>query len=73
MLTGSNYPAINGSDVRALRIPTPSDYSEQVAIAKIFTAASTEINQMENLCGLMKIQKKALMQKLLTGKIRVRA
>lgn len=72
MLTGSNYPSINGQDVRSLRIPVPPSYDEQVAIAKIFITVDAEINQLQRKAELFKMQKKGLMQKLLTGKVRVR-
>lgn len=36
LLTGSNYPAINSGDVRALQIPVP-EYGEQTAIATVLS------------------------------------
>ena len=71
MLTGSNYPAVNSSDVRGLKIQMPVDYAEQIAIAKIFSSLDCELNFLTSIKERLKAQKQGLMQKLLTGKIRV--
>jgi len=69
-LTGSNYPAINSSDVKNLKIPFP-DKEEQTAIAQVLRAADKEIQLLKTKCGKLKEQKKGLMQVLLTGKKRL--
>lgn len=54
-----------------INIPKPP-YEEQLAIAQILTAADNEITDLEKkLNGLAK-QKRGLMQKLLTGEVRVK-
>ena len=45
---------------------------EQSEIAKVLDAADKEIEHLQNKAELLKQQKKGLMQKLLTGKIRVK-
>ncbi|MET0103257.1 MAG: restriction endonuclease subunit S [Sedimenticola sp.] len=70
LVVGSNYPAINSSDVAGLLIYCP-DFEEQHRISKVLDAADSTINSLiENKLALQ-IEKKALMQQLLTGKRRV--
>jgi type I restriction enzyme S subunit len=58
-------------DFFSINIPKPP-YQEQRSIAKILTAAENEIIDLEkNLKGIEK-QKRGLMQKLLTGEVRVK-
>ena len=70
LLTGSNYPAINSNDVRALSIPIPS-YKEQTAIASILSDMDTEIAALEQRRNKTRDLKQAMMQELLTGRIRL--
>ncbi|MEO9050507.1 MAG: restriction endonuclease subunit S, partial [Ginsengibacter sp.] len=70
-LTGSNYPAINSSDVRDLKVPLPS-MEEQNVISEVLQKADTEIQLLKNKMGKLKEQKKGLMQVLLTGKKRLK-
>ena len=70
LLTGSNYPAINGSDVRALHIPFP-EYEEQVAIATILSDMDAEIAALEAKLAKARQLKQGMMQELLTGRIRL--
>ena len=70
LLTGSNYPAINGSDVRALQIPFP-DYEEQAAIAAILSDMDAEIAALEAKLAKARGIKQGMMQELLTGRIRL--
>lgn len=53
------------------KIELPSDINEQKAIADVLTAADALIAQYEARLAHLQMQKKALMQQLLTGKIRV--
>jgi len=53
-------------------IKLPSSASEQHAIAKILTTANEEIELLETKHEQFKEQKKGLMQKLLTGQVRVK-
>ncbi|WP_339721302.1 restriction endonuclease subunit S [Marinomonas primoryensis] len=70
LVVGSNYPAINSSDVKELKIYCPN-YPEQQKIAAVLTAADQEINALQSKLAHLKQEKKTLMQQLLTGKRRV--
>ena len=70
LLTGSNYPAINSGDVRALQIPIPG-YEEQVAIAAILSDMDAEILALETKVAKARQLKQGMMQELLTGRIRL--
>ncbi|MGB0409405.1 MAG: restriction endonuclease subunit S [Opitutales bacterium] len=69
-LVGSNYPALNSSDVEALRIPYPDDQSERQKIAEILGACDEAIEAQERLIAQKQQRKKGLMQQLLTGQTR---
>lgn len=71
LLVGSNYPAINSSDVKKLKIPLPP-LPEQKAIAHILGLMDTTINKNNLLIAKKELQKKWLMQMLLTGKKRLK-
>jgi type I restriction enzyme S subunit len=71
LLVGSNYPAINSSDVRKLKLPLPP-LAEQKAIAHILGLMDTAINKTKLLIDQKELQKKWLMQNLLTGKKRLK-
>lgn len=70
MLVGSNYPAINGSDVASLKLLLPP-LTEQKKIADILGTWDEAIEKLSNLIEQKKLLKKGLMQKLLTGKTRL--
>ena len=69
-----------GSTVKSLRLPMflkmklyiPSEIAEQKAIAEILSKADEEIELLNKKLEAFKQEKKALMQQLLTGKIRVK-
>lgn len=73
------YSQAVGSTVKSLRLPMfqkmklklPS-LPEQQKIAKVLSLADDEINLLKNELEELKQQKKALMQKLLTGEVRVK-
>jgi len=71
LLVGSNYPAINSSDVRKLKIPLPP-LPEQKAIAHVLSTADAAIHITEKLIAQKVLRKKWLMQQLLTGKKRLK-
>ncbi|WP_299141025.1 restriction endonuclease subunit S [uncultured Vibrio sp.] len=71
LVVGSNYPAINSSDVAGLKVYCPT-YEEQQKIASVLTVADKEIEVLEVKLAHFKQEKKALMQQLLTGKRRVK-
>jgi type I restriction enzyme S subunit len=62
---------VNTDDFFKLKVPLPPT-SEQKAIAHVFEALSKEISLLEKTLDAFKRQKRGLMQKLLTGKIRVK-
>ena len=70
-LVGSNYPAINSSDVKNLKIPYPP-LKEQTAIAQVLQAADKEIQLLKTKSEKLREQKKGMMQVLLTGKKRLK-
>jgi len=66
---GSNYPAINNSDVENMRIPRPK-LVEQKKIAEILSTWDRAIEQTQKLIEAKQQLKKGLMQQLLTGRMR---
>jgi type I restriction enzyme, S subunit len=70
LLTGSNYPAINSGDVRDLQISLP-DIPEQKAITAILTDMDAELTALEARHNKTRALKQAMMQELLTGRIRL--
>ena len=70
LLTGSNYPAINSSDVRSLTIPFPN-LDEQTAIADVLSDMDAELAALEARRDKTRDLKQAMMQELLTGKTRL--
>lgn len=71
LLVGSNYPAINSSDVKKLKIPLPS-HPEQRAIAALLNTWYAAIAKQQALVAAKEQRKKWLMQQLLTGKKRLK-
>ena len=70
LLTGSNYPAINGGDVKGLQIPMPS-IEEQTAIAAVLSDMDAEIAALEARLAKTRALKQGMMQELLTGRTRL--
>ncbi|MQU65677.1 restriction endonuclease subunit S [Pseudomonas sp. FSL R10-1350] len=70
LVVGTNYPAINSSDVSGLSIYCP-EYEEQKEIAEILSSCDSMIYQLQHKIACLKKEKRALMQQLLTGKRRV--
>jgi type I restriction enzyme S subunit len=70
LLTGSNYPAINSGDVRALEIPFPN-FDEQTAIAVVLTEMDAELEVLEQRLAKTRALKQGMMQELLTGRTRL--
>jgi type I restriction enzyme, S subunit len=68
LLTGSNYPAINGKDVKTLLIPLPPTLTEQEAIAVALSDADALIESLEQLISKKRQIKLGAMQELLGGK-----
>lgn len=61
---------VTPSDFFELKITTP-DIEEQTAIAQVLQTADKELNLLKTKLEQQKLQKKGLMQVLLTGKVRV--
>jgi len=70
-VVGSNYPALNNSDIDHLKIPCPM-LTEQKKIAALLSTCDQEIELLRKKEKALKQQKKGLMQKLLTGEVRVK-
>lgn len=70
ILAGSNYPAVNGSDVRKIAIPCPPTFEEQAAIAAVLSDMDAEIEALEARRAKTHDLKQAMMQVLLTGRVR---
>lgn len=54
-----------------IKVPVP-DLKEQLAIVEILDKATEELNQYQQKLETLQLQKKGLMQQLLTGKVRVK-
>ena len=70
LISGSGQPQIT-SDIRYHEIKLPN-LDEQQKIAEVLTACDDEINLLNLKLENLKKQKQGLMQKLLSGKVRVR-
>ena len=70
LVVGSNYPAVNSSDVSHLRIAIPR-LEEQQLIASVLQLWDTAIEKQSKLINKLTVRKRALMQQLLTGKKRL--
>ncbi|HKQ75820.1 MAG TPA: restriction endonuclease subunit S [Blastocatellia bacterium] len=70
LIAGTNYPAINPSQVGALKLSLPQ-IDEQRRIATALNAFDRKLSLLRQELAALKRQKKGLMHKLLTGKIRV--
>lgn len=68
---GTSLPALQLSVLKSLKVLLPP-YQEQKKIASILSDADAEISILEKKLFLLKQEKKALMQQLLTGKRRVK-
>jgi type I restriction enzyme, S subunit len=68
---GSAQPQLTIGVINSLFIPIPS-LAEQNKIVSIFTSADNNIDGKQNILSHTKSLKKALMQDLLTGKVRVK-
>ena len=70
LVSGSNYPAINSSYVKTLRIARPP-LPEQQKIASVLSSIDRSIEEKRRKHQKIQSLKKSLMQDLLTGKVRV--
>lgn len=67
-----NTPYITLPTLTKMKLKLPS-LAEQQKIAEVLSLVDDEINLLKNELEELKLQKKALMQKLLTGEVRVKA
>lgn len=68
---GSGLPNIQKKDLEALLVYHPISLEEQQRIASVLSNADQEITLLQQKLKALKLEKKALMQQLLTGKRRV--
>ena len=71
ILTGSNYPAISGADVRHLEIPCPPELCEQEAISDVLSDIDAEIGALKRWRYKTRAIKQGMMEQLLTGRVRL--
>jgi type I restriction enzyme S subunit len=71
LLVGSNYPAINSSDVKRLMLPFPGS-REQVKIAGVLATWDKAIGAVTQLISYKEQSQQWLKQQLLTGKKRLK-
>jgi type I restriction enzyme S subunit len=68
---GSTFSAINKNDINKIKLPVPKENGKINFIANILSTADKEIDLLEQKLEQLQKQKKALMQLLLTGIVRV--
>lgn len=68
---GSTFDSVNSADVAALELTLPSDPIEQIAIAGVLSDMDTELSHLVTRRDKTRALKKAMMQELLTGRIRL--
>jgi len=67
---GGAQPNLSTQQIKDIRLKLP-DFREQTAIANILSAADEELEGLEKKLGILKNQKQFLLNKLVTGEIRV--
>lgn len=70
IIAGSNYPAVSSSQVSNFLIPLPP-LPEQKAIAQVLSDMDADIEELEQKRDKYKQIKQGMMEKLLTGKVRL--
>ncbi len=68
---GSGLPNIQKADIESVSVLLP-DITKQAAIARYLNVLREEIASLSAYAEMLKIQKRGLMQKLLTGQWRVK-
>lgn len=69
---GSTFDSVNSTDINAVEIYLPIDPAQQKAIAFILSDMDTEIAAIEQRRNKTRDLKQAMMQELLTGRIRLK-
>ena len=72
LVSGSTFKRINLEFIRSFLIPTSNKQKEQQKIASILSNVDSKISELESKKSHIEKIKKGLMQKLLTGQIRIR-
>ncbi len=72
IIGGTGQKEISETELKKLKLTIPKSIQEQKAIAQILSTSDKEIELLEEELELLKLQKKGLMQLLLTGMIRVK-
>lgn len=70
--SGSSINNLKNEDIESFKIDVPSDIEEQKAIAGVLAKADAEIDLLNQQLDVLREQKRGLMQKLLTGEIRIK-
>ena len=68
--TGSNYPAINGTDLSNIKVIYSSDKEEQKRIGDLFYKLNLQIELEEKKLKLLEQQKRGYMQKIFSQELR---
>src|SRR5699024_7438694 len=68
--TGSNYPAINGTDLSSIKVIYSSDEEEQRKIGDFFSKLDRQIELEEQKLEKLEEQKKGYMQKIFSQELR---
>jgi type I restriction enzyme S subunit len=68
---GSTFDSVNSADVKALEVHLPTNLSEQTAIAEMLGNMDAELAGLEQRREKTRALKQAMMQELLTGRIRL--
>ena len=68
--TGSNYPAINGTDLSSIKVIYSSDEEEQRKIGDFFSKLDQQIELEEQKLEKLEEQKKGYMQKIFSQELR---
>jgi type I restriction enzyme S subunit len=71
LVTGSNYPAINSTEVKQLSIAYPKSDEERAKISDTLTILDEQMQNLKTYTNSLREQKRGLMQRLLTGEVRV--
>jgi type I restriction enzyme S subunit len=68
---GSTFDSVNSLDIKELKVNLPEKNQEQKAIAQILSDMDSEIEALEKKLEKYKLIKEGMMDKLLTGKVRL--
>jgi len=72
MAQGITIIHLYGSDLKKLKVSIPVNLEEQIKISQVLSSIDKELQQLQIKLEILRNEKKALMQQLLTGKRRVK-